>query len=149
MNIQQFIYPNNQSQQDVREEWISHLLYVNPVGINRILTKYGFSGRLQPDSREDTIEAIEILIEQNGTDAIRDLLMAQPEFDAIKELLTPKAKPFIGIPINRVNQVTQTPAPAVQNATGIENITGLSIPVNDMIKGAIIFGILYLLTKKM
>jgi len=127
----------------MRDEWLSHLIYVNPVGINRILTKYGFSGRLEPDSREDTIEAIEMMIEQNGTDAIRELLIIQPEFEAIKQLLTPKARPYISVPIN------QTQIPEVRNVTGNETITGLfAIPVEDMIKGAIIFGILYLLTHK-
>jgi hypothetical protein len=147
VNIQQFITPQNQSQQDMRDEWLSHLLYVNPVGINRILNKYGYSGRLEPQTREDTIEAIGILIEYNGTDAIRDLLMAQPEFDAIRELLTPKTKPYISVPINNINQVTQKPV--MQNATGMETIDGIfDIPANDIIKGMLIFGILYLLTKQ-
>ena len=139
----------------MREEWLSHLTYVNPVGVNRVLAKYGFSGELQPVTREDTIEAIEMMIEHNGTDAIRELLMIQPEFEAIKQLLTPRAKPFVSIPLNQVNQVTQTMQPVqalqpvMQNATGSVTNQGIfDIPTRDILTGAAIFGILYLLTKK-
>jgi hypothetical protein len=151
LNIQDFISPRNQSQQDMREEWITHLIYVNRVGINRVLNKYGYSGELQPTTREDTIEAIEMLIEQNGTDAIRDLLMAQPEFEAIKQLLTPKLKPIYRIPINQTFTQVTKPLPTVQvmqNATGSETTKLFDISTDDLLKGALIFGILYLLTKE-
>lgn len=153
MNIQQFIQPQNQSQQDIREEWISHLINCNRVGINRVLDKYGYSGNLQPETREDTIEAIEMLIEYNGTDGIRDLMMAQPEFEAIKQILFVQNRKVIPIPVNAISQVVQTPQPSIpqpvmQNATGGIETAGLfSIPVNDIVKGAIIFGILYMLTR--
>ena len=122
----------------MREEWLSHLTYGNPVGVNRILQKYGFSGYLQPDNRDDTIEALEMLIEQNGTDGIRDLLMIMPEFDAIREILTPKANIIYS-------------APVIRNATGSEKPAGdiLGIPVDHILKGALIFSVIYLLTKKM
>jgi hypothetical protein len=143
----------------MRQEWLSHLVFVNRAGVNRILAKYGYLGTLEPQTREETIEAIEMAIEYNGTDAIRDFMMVQPEFEAIKQLVMPKNRQFVGIPVEKINQVVQTPTQqqptqAVQplvlrNATGIDNNTGLfDIPANDIIKGAIIFGIIYFLTKK-
>lgn len=137
MNIQQLIYPSNQTQQDQREEWLSHLTYANPVGVNRILWKFGFSGMNQPNNREETIEAMEMMIEQNGTDAIRELLAIMPEFEAIREMLTPKAKIVYAYPVNE---------PEYKPATGNEI---LNIPVDHIVKGALIFGLVYLLSKKL
>lgn len=149
MNIQQFITPQNQSQHDMRQLWFEYLHAVNPVGVNRVLNNYGFTDRMAPVNEEETLEAIENVVEMHGTDGIRDLMMCLPEFDAIRAIVTPKASPFMSIPINNINQVTQIPNAAVRNATGNETVTGLSIPVDDILKGAIIFGILYLLTQKL
>ena len=138
MNIQQFIDPANQTQTDMRAEWIIYLLRVNPIGVNKILSRYGFTGRYQPVDEEDYREAIEILIEQNGTDAIRDLFKIQPEYEAIRDLLAIKVDPVI------VESATL-------NATGNENTASeiISIPINDIVKAAAVFGLLYLLTQKL
>ena len=140
MNIQQFIYPENQTQTDMRDEWIAYLLKVNPIGCNRVLTRYGFSGRYQPEDEEDYREAIEMLIEQNGTDAIRDLLKLQPEYEAIRELFTHQVDPVI------------IPEKTMKNATGNENTASdvvSSLPMNDILKAAAVFGLLYVLTQKL
>lgn len=122
----------------MRAEWIAYLLRVNPIGVNRVLNRYGFTGRYQPEDEEDYREAIEMLIEQNGTDAIRDLLKIQPEYEVIRDLFTQKVEPVVIAP-----EPKQT-----RNATGTE-ITQSVLPMNDILKAAAVFGLLYVLTRKL
>lgn len=60
-------------------EFIERVNYSNPIGFKRILNKYGATGIFEPQDAEESIEAMQLLINEYGNVVVNDLLKVHPD----------------------------------------------------------------------
>jgi len=59
--------------------FISRVAYYNPVGMNKILAKYGCVGSWEPHDIHEVIDAGVMLHEQHGDEFLRDVVLEHPD----------------------------------------------------------------------
>jgi hypothetical protein len=74
----------NESQN--KTDWVVSLITRNPVGVNKVLQRNGYSGILAAQSLEDMENKCREFIAEKGDEATVELLPEVPEYNAIREL---------------------------------------------------------------
>lgn len=60
-------------------DFIERVNYSSPIGFKRVLNKYGATGVLEPQNAQESIEAMQLLINEYGNIVINDLLRVHPD----------------------------------------------------------------------
>ena len=58
---------------------VDYVAYRNPIGTKKVLNKYGYTGTLEPENVEQSVEAALDLIQREGQDALNDLMKEHPD----------------------------------------------------------------------
>lgn len=60
-------------------DFIERVNYSSPIGFKRVLNKYGATGVFEPQNAQESIEAMQLLINEYGNIVINDLLRVHPD----------------------------------------------------------------------
>lgn len=66
--------------EDKLNNFLSNIFFYNPIGYNRVLTKYGCTGKYAPLNDDEAIYAGVAICDENDA-AIKDFLMQHPDRD--------------------------------------------------------------------
>jgi hypothetical protein len=112
-------------------EFIERVNYSNPIGFKRILNKYGATGILEPQDAEESIEAMQLLINEYGNVVVNDLLKVHPDRNLFASFYNGGSMKNSN-PFRNINMSTGFPTGFYFDTQGNSN-TGTSIPQQEPI----------------
>lgn len=86
MKIANYANPNNEEQENIKNEFLEHLIWSNPQGIMSVLNRSGYTGSLAPQNQEELYEAAQYYIDRGGESAVVELCKIAPEFEAMRSI---------------------------------------------------------------
>jgi len=83
--------------------WIDYIINANERGANKFIKDKGFVSYFAPKDKQQLKQAILKVINEEGEDAVSELLLYHPEYEAIKESVL-KPKKFINATGEAINK---------------------------------------------
>jgi hypothetical protein len=77
-----------------RISWLDYTIINNPNGVMKVLSDYGFTGYMTPNSEDEMKHSALEVMDLDGDEGIKAILKAHPEYPVFKDIFECKQNKF-------------------------------------------------------